>query len=185
MIDLRNKGLPNTIEVGGSLFLIKTDFRLWLKFGEMIGDKENKLTLDDFAFLFVNEMPLIPFLSQLIEFYTNINLLPKKSGSNNAEEVVDYIIDGEYIVASFMQAYHIDLTTCDMHWHLFKALFLGLPESTIMKDIIGYRSWTKTKKSEDTIRTELKRAWSLPKDKQVQQKEQELLDEINNEFYNS
>ena len=38
MIDLRTKGLPNSINVGGKSYLLHTDFREWLKFGEMLKD---------------------------------------------------------------------------------------------------------------------------------------------------
>ena len=48
MIDLRNKSLPDTITVNGKDFLIKTDFRLWLKFSTMI---EEERPLSDYLFL--------------------------------------------------------------------------------------------------------------------------------------
>jgi hypothetical protein len=97
---------------------------------------------------------------------------------------VDYIEDGEYIVASFIQAYGIDLTEIDyMHWHKFKALFNSLPEDTQMAKIIGYRSYKKSDKDAGTIYMEQKRAWSLPSMKR--EDEQALLAEINAEFYNS
>ena len=52
--------------------------------------------------------------------------------SNDTTPIIDYVEDGEYIVGSFMQAYGIDLTICDMHWHMFKALLLSLPENSKM-----------------------------------------------------
>lgn len=45
MIDLRIKGLPNSIEVGGKSYLLNTDFREWLKFGEMLKDAQFLMNL--------------------------------------------------------------------------------------------------------------------------------------------
>lgn len=51
----------------------------------------------------------------------------------------DYHCDAPYLVAAFQQAYGIDLTTAKLHWWRFRALFLALPEETLMSKIIGYR----------------------------------------------
>ena len=110
MIDLRNKSLPDTITVNGKDFLIKTDFRLWLKFSTMI---EEERPLSDYLFLLEDvegNIPLENFFPQLIQFYTNPNSTPKNINSTSTDRIVDYIEDGEYIVASFMQDYGIDLT---------------------------------------------------------------------------
>ena len=55
MIDLRKKNLPNTICVNGGFFSIKTDFREWLKFGELIKSKD--LKAKQVLYLFKNEIP--------------------------------------------------------------------------------------------------------------------------------
>ena len=178
MIDLRQKGLPNAIIVDGSPFLINTDFRVWIKFSEMV--KSGKVKADDLEFLFVKEMPLVDFSKEILEFFENKNSVPRQRESST-DAVIDYIIDGEYIVSSFMQAYGIDLTTCDMHWHLFKALLVGLPNDTKMKEIISMRSWKKSTKKEEQIRQELKDDWALPRN----DVSQETISEINDLFYNS
>ena len=185
MIDLRFKGLPDHITVAGSPFLIKTDFRLWLNFEELLKKPQIKLA-DMWEYFSGNLYPTDPdeTLKALMEFYTNPNSTPHYSGQGSNERVVDYIEDGEYIVASFIQAYGIDLTEVDhMHWHKFKALFNSLPEDTQMSKIIGYRSYKKSKKDAKTIYMEQKKAWSLPTMKR--EDEQALLAEINAEFYNS
>lgn len=179
MIDLRNKALPNTIVVNGKAFLIKTDFRLWIKFGEMMMERH---PLSDYIFLLEDDIPFAEnFFPQLVEFYTNPNITPK--GNGTSEKIVDYIEDGEYIVASFMQDYGIDLTACDMHWHLFKALFNGLRDDTKIKQIMSMRAYTKSSKSYEAQCRENKQAWRLPQHRNKVSKE--TMDEINNLFYNS
>ena len=56
----------------------------------------------------------------------------------------------------------IDLTTGDMHWHRFLALWRGLPSDTRLAEIIGHRTWAKSRRSPDSVREELREQWSLP-----------------------
>lgn len=186
MIDLRRTGLPNTIIVDGSPFKVKTSFRLWIEFGNLINKKD--VTLGDLVFLFdVEDISQLPigknFYPQLVEFYINENATPSNDGTDSSERAIDYVLDGEYIYGSFMQAYHIDLTQCDLHWHQFKALLLCLPDDTKIKEIMSIRTWKKDNTKHETLALRAKQAWKLPEI--TTQEEQELLDEINREFYNS
>lgn len=185
MIDLRTKGLPNAIEVNGNSFLINTDFRTWIKFSEIIQKEDFVIT--DILFIFESDINVLyllsneqEFLNQILNFYTNPNVTPK-SESNLQNTVVDYILDGEYIVGSFLQVYNIDLTQCDMHWHMFKALFLSLPEDCKISQIMQLRSYEKNNLSYERHCEKLKRAWSLPIQNSV---DEELMQDINDEFYN-
>jgi hypothetical protein len=179
MIDLRTKGLPTSIEVGGLFYAIKTDFREWLKFGEII---KQPFEVYDLAFLFEGNIPLVDFTKQLLEFYENKNATPNYN-DKSSDRSLDYILDGEYIVGSFMSAYGIDLTSVDMHWHLFKALFVSLPDSSKINQIMGMRSYKKSEESYDRVAIKNKQAWKLPSiaDSELEQINQE----INDEFYNT
>ena len=185
MIDLTRKGLPDHVIVAGKSFLLNTDFREWLKFSKEITKKDTNITnilgvvqnvtLLDF---FKNQDE---FISKLLEFYTNENSTPNME-SNDRTKVIDYIQDGEYIVGSFMSAYGIDLTTCDMHWHMFVVLFRCLSEDPKIKQIISMRSYRKDNTSYDTQCRKLKTAWALPQE--IDAVDSEILDGINEEFYN-
>lgn len=180
MIDLRVKGLPSQIEVGGLFYAIKTDFREWLKFGEII---KQPFEVYDLAFLFEENVPLVvDFTKELLEFYENKNATPNYN-DKSSERTLDYILDGEYIVGSFMSAYGIDLTSVDMHWHLFKALFVSLPDTSKITQIMGMRSYKKSEESYDKVALKNKKAWRLPSimDSELEQINQE----INDEFYNT
>lgn len=180
MIDLRKKGLPSQIEVGGLFYAIKTDFREWIKFGEII---KQPFEIYDLAFLFVENVPLVvDFTKELLEFYENKNATPNYN-DKSSERTLDYILDGEYIVGSFMSAYGIDLTSVDMHWHLFKALFVSLPDTSKITQIMGMRSYKKSEESYDKVALKNKKAWKLPSimDSELEQINQE----INDEFYNT
>ena len=76
--------------------------------------------------------------------------------------------DAEYIFASFMHAYNIDLfkEQGKLDWRLFKSLLNGLPENTIMSKIIDIRRrpYPKGKHAVEERRRlkEAKRAYALP-----------------------
>lgn len=108
-----------------------------------------------------------------MEFYHSPNITPK--GNGMGERSVDMVWDGEYIVASFIQAYGIDLTTVEyMHWHVFKALLYALPDDTIMGKIMGYRTYQPTTKKTETIMQDLKRKWRLPTMEELQKRREML-----------
>lgn len=157
MIDLRKRGLPDFIEYGEEVYYLNTDFRVWIAFDHNIQHHgiadvsvfRDKIPTDAGAY------------EPLKEFYHSPNVTPKSSSST--DKAVDMVWDGDYIVASFMQAYGIDLTTIDyMHWHVFKALLYGLPEWTIMAQIMAYRTYNPSNKKQDEIMRDQKRKWRLP-----------------------
>ena len=186
MIDLRRKNLPDCIDASGKIYKLNTDFRCWLDFGEII--KSKSYNISDLCFVIIDDITALDIirygesiLEGLVNFYSNPNVTPHNTDSSN-DVIIDYILDGEYIVASFMQAYGIDLTTCDMHWHLFKALLLGLPDSCKMSQIMSMRSWRKSTVSYDEQSRRLKEYWRLPVTQN--NRDNELMEEINKEFYN-
>ena len=173
-----HKPLPNTILVGGREFLVKTDFRYWLLFYEII--KQEQFNLKDLYFLFEDEIPYGDYSQELMDFFTNPNSTPNDNGKSE-ERLIDYLEDGEYIYASFMSAYNIDLFETNLHWHQFKALILGLPNNSIMGQIMGFRGYKKDTRSFEKVQEELKRTWALPKISSKEEKE--IMEEINSLFY--
>lgn len=177
MIDL-TKPLPDSIIVDGVEYKLKTDFREWIRFGEKL--KLNILSFD----IFEHDIPPGGDWEDLIkEFYISPEITPSGSGETSKDIAFDYVSDGSYIYASFMQAYGIDLLKTEyMHWHVFKALFDGLPDETKMAKIIGYRLFKPSKKSYDDIMRERKRAWRLPE--VGEQAEIEQAREVAEKLYN-
>lgn len=179
MIDLRNKSLPNTICVNGGFFSIYTDFRKWLEFGELI--KETR-PLSEYYFLFKNDIPKQNFIKELVDFYLNPNITPKQSNEKSNTKIIDYILDGEYIVGSFLAVYQIDLITIEeLHWHKFQALFRALPDTSRIMQIASSRSYKATKKSMQKQLEEARTAWSFPVEKA--ETDEELVNELISEFY--
>lgn len=164
MIELKKAVLPETVDVSGNLYRIRTSFKYWLRFLELV--EKNDKNPYVFDFLYVDKKPSdrIEGFSALLGFSSPASLLPRLTSSDAGEKVVDYQIDAEYIYAAFYEQYGIDLIDADMHWYKFQALFKGLHD-TKLNEIIGFRLFTPPngKKSEyDREMEKLKRAWTLP-----------------------
>lgn len=139
---------------------IATDFRIWLEFGEWL--KQRKVYLGifpDFKPPDGEEWQLAAY-----GFYQCKNAVPRATRAASRARLLDFIIDGSFIVASFQQAYGIDLTSCDMHWHRFCALLDGLPDDTKLSKIMGYRGYDPAdeKRKHSELMMEQKRRWELP-----------------------
>lgn len=165
MIDLTKRALPDTIEVGGRAFCVHTDFRIWMRFvlDFEAWDKTGEL---DISYLFKDRQPAF----RKTEDYAGIFAfawppceLPRTDGDGEPVKLYDYRLDSDYIYAAFYQQYHIDLLSAKLHWHVFRALFLGLTEGTRLHEIMGYRSYTGEKvKTHDEMYRRLRNAWELP-----------------------
>lgn len=167
MIELKKSRLPESVEVDGSLYAIHTSFKYFLRFIELLANKDIKPR--DFDFMYKSKKPQDreSGLIALVQFCNPPQILPhtdKLEGSS--EKAVDYTIDADYIFAAFMERYGIDLVESDMHWYKFQALFKGLHD-TKLNEIIGYRLWENTSGKRDAYTRQmekLKSAWELPQE---------------------
>ena len=177
MISLKEKGAPDAIYAYGRTFLLDTDFRKWLDFPERINEAMSG-NYEGYCDLFLDpdNVPIITdeILEALKEFHFKPPVVPRDSKSG--VELIDYDIDADLIYASFMQAYGIDLTEVDLHWHKFSALLSGIPGDTPMATIIGYRSYDGKEKEYKELRAK----WALPM--KFTEEEQKQIDEFNKLF---
>lgn len=161
MYDIRTKGLPSSITVGGESFPIDTDFRTWIRWVVQVQQ-------DELAgyFIFTGEVPQDPeWVRAAADFAACRSETPRNVGDGDETRIFDYIEDGGRIVAAFQQVYGIDLTECDMHWWRFKMLLDNLPEGTALGQVMGYRAYRKpseSKNAEHEFHARMKRAYSLP-----------------------
>lgn len=92
-----------------------------------------------------------------------------KSQSEDGERLFSLQYDAEYIYASFMQAYGIDLIDAQntLHWKKFNALLNGLPSDTKFAEVLKIRSYKPqqgdSKKYKEDMKR-LKKEYALPKD---------------------
>lgn len=107
----------------------------------------------------------------------------KTTASNGKQEQAPYDIryDGDYIYASFLQAYGIDLFDAQgkLHWRKFNALLSGLPEGTKLMEVIKIRKWKPQKGDSAEYKEEMRRLqkdYALPNE--IIEKEEEYEEEF-------
>lgn len=164
MIDLKKAKLPEAVEVDGGFYYVHTSFKYWLRFLDLIADRNTPPTAFDFMYTQKKPESRMNGLIALIAFCNPPQELPRTEKGGGNEKAVDYTIDADYIYSAFMERYGIDLVESDMHWYKFQSLFKGLHD-TKLNEIIGYRLWENTSGKRDAYTRQmekLKTAWELP-----------------------
>lgn len=139
---------PECITADGECYGILTDFREWLRFGDLLQDEELG---GDIKALLMAEWIIEPppcltteMMEGLMAFYRADALFEAPQGEE-AEEPhppwFDFTIDARWIIGDFLRYYRLDLLGIDyLHWWHFCALLSALPDdSTVMKRV-AYRS---------------------------------------------
>lgn len=129
---------------------LDTDFTSWIIYEEILHDDdltpEEKIreillaVIRDPETLKPEDLDAV--MTDIIRFHTVGAYDPKERRQSNRkrqDEAYDFYIDRELILAAFMQAYGINLAEAHMHWWIFHALLVGLPDSTTFSKIMGYR----------------------------------------------
>ena len=163
MIDLKKAKLPQAVKVGGRFFAIHTDFKYILRFRELLSDKNAPLTA--FDFMYINEIPAgrLEGITAIYDFMNLPRELPRSTGEESGEIVLDYDKDAPYIYAAFLEQYGIDLVDTRLHWYKFLSLLHGLHDTELNR-IIAARLWKPNGKTGDYEKYQQKQyeAWRLP-----------------------
>ena len=177
MFTLQKAKLPQAVEVGGSFYKIHTNYKYFLRLGEIL--KQKKAGLADFDFMYIDAIPpsRLEGIRALVEFMNPPRELPRMR-EQNSERVLDYEIDAPYIYAAFMEQYGIDLIETRLHWYKFVALLHGLHDTELNR-IITARLYKPSGKNSEYEKTQQKQyeAWKLPDDEP-----DEALDEFLNKI---
>ncbi len=151
MINVLYEQFPDSVVIGGREYRVLTDFRDWLRFADMLEDKEipdsEKLLMMTY---WLEEPPEIvnnELVTALCGFYRAEALEPDRAAREtdpeedmvSAPPVLNWKIDARYIIGDFLRFYGIDLLTAEMHWWRFRLLFSALPDDSQMMKRIAYR----------------------------------------------
>lgn len=182
--------LPQSVNIDGTEYPVNTDFRVWLKFDELMQDTANiEANFEKIIILCVKKCRLPEpekLLGALINFYhesiTAENEKKQTKSGKRGLPVFSYQYDAEYIYASFMSEYGIDLIDVPyLHWRKFTALLKALPEDSKLMKIIGYRTINtqditdkKMKKSYE----KMKRMYALPDTRSAEEKENQFAETL-------
>ncbi|MBE7041637.1 MAG: hypothetical protein E7400_06700 [Ruminococcaceae bacterium] len=138
-------GLPESVLCGDKEILVYTDFRTWMQVETVLFETEGEFytKLPELLKLCYPVLPdtLEDAVSGLVQFYLG-GEPDEKAGSREkrSRQLYSFCQDAPLIYAAFYQQYGIDLTTANLHWFQFKALFTGLGEETKFARVIGYRA---------------------------------------------
>lgn len=125
---------PNFAEINGKKYKINSDFRVAIECNEIalndgISDFERALAIiyklfgDEGLSDFDNHAKLLELAKKFLSCGTDINV------ASNEEPDMDFTQDMDYIEASFMSDFGIDLANAKMHWWKFFNLMNGLSNS--------------------------------------------------------
>ena len=149
--------LPGSVEIAGSFYNIKDDFRHALIFLARV--KENA-PLHELDFMYEGDPPedRAAGARAIYEWAHPKPALPRGTAGGAGDPIVDYEADAGLIFAGFWQCYGIDLFDPDLrlHWHKFLALLAGL-QGTRLNDIMRIRAWKPGKKDTPEYRREMSR----------------------------
>ena len=127
---------PEYVKIGDKKYHINTDFRVAIECNQIaednsIGDLERALGViyKLFGEEALNDSENYETLLEMAKKYLKCG---KDIEDNSKEEPdMDYIQDMDYIEASFMSDYHMDLSNTKMHWWKFNKLMNGLSNSEL------------------------------------------------------
>lgn len=189
---------PEYVKIGDKKYKINTDFRIAIECNKIaeksdIGDTERALAI--IYKLFGDEGLNNPQdWNKLIELGIKFLTLGKEinASDNDIEIDMDFVEDMDYIEASFMSDYKIDLSEVKMHWWKFYNLLEGLSNSElgnccILNRIRNLRTFDLSQIKDSKTREKFAKAkemFSLKKNKQEikltkeQEESMRKLDEI-------
>ena len=126
---------PEYVKIDNKKYKINTDFRIAIECNSVatddnIGEYEKSLAI---IYLLFGDEGLQDFHNheRLMELGQKYLLCGKEPIKEAEEPDMDYAQDMDYIEASFMSDYQIDLTNIKMHWWTFNNLMNGLSNSEL------------------------------------------------------
>lgn len=139
---------------------VKPHFGIRILTGETLEDFTVEEMSEVFNEVFEEHISLSTVEDNHVEYDLAGNPM-KTTASNGKQEQAPYDIryDGDYIYASFLQAYGIDLFDYQgkLHWKKFNALLSGLPEGTKFMEVIKIRKWKPQKGDSAEYKEEMRR----------------------------
>lgn len=152
MMNLFYEPLPDSVPVGGSDLAILTDFRDWLKFGDMLRDDElrpeDKLDLMRAWFVEPPDV-LTAEMFQALRDFCETRALDREPDADADEEpahpnrppTFDWTMDAGCVIADFRRYYQLNLFSAGyLHWWEFLTLVRALPDESQTFRRISIRS---------------------------------------------
>lgn len=172
------QALPDAVEVGGRTVKVDTDFRI----GVAIEQESAALEPDIFGLLTAFYSGDIPSpveeaAQKMVEFYSHQDGKGGQSSNEKSQKrSYDFEQDADALLASFLDAYGLDLSTARIHWWTFKRLLCNLPPETPFMRRLYYRTadTKKMSKSERKHVEKMRRLYALKSPERAGKSAEEL-----------
>lgn len=176
---------PKYVEINDKRYLINTDFRVAIECNrvaedESVGEFERALAI--IYLLFGDEgLKDKENYEELLRLGQKFLTCGKELESNKGNPDMDFIEDMDYIEASFMSDFNIDLENVKMHWWKFMKLINGLSNSElgnccVLNSVRNLRNFDASKIKDDKERAkiiEAQKSVALKRNEKKFTKEQE------------
>lgn len=137
---------PKAVKINDKVFKINTDFRVALKCDQVYQDNKKGEYEKSLAIIFLlygtdglNDKNNYDKLLKFAEYYLSCGEEIKEH--NREEANMDFHQDMDYIEASFMSDYNIDLENIVMDWWKFRKLINGLTEHCVLNNVRFVRDY--------------------------------------------
>lgn len=135
--------LPDNVDIDGHKVQIDPDFRVGVGIEiEMLSDEPDVLGM--LTAFYPHGIPsnIEAAADRMIWFYSHTDSAEsdkESTKSGKSGRFYDFIQDADALLASFQQAYGIDLEKDNIHWWKFRRLMFGLPNDTPFMQRVHYR----------------------------------------------
>jgi len=141
---------------------VRTDFKQGIKFFKLMEDKDlTDIEKTNLIILCLFEtIPKVDTdLWEFINYYISGGEETKQSGSS--EKLFCFNQDADRVYSAFRQIYNMDLSSENLHWWEFLALFKCLPDGTNLARVIQIRSEPIDPKADSKTRAKMMHQKSL------------------------
>lgn len=168
------RGLPDSVEVDGKAYALTPAFDNVLNLYECMDGCDTAGKMELMAYYLLRD----PCDDPAVIAAAAKAIFPAPTDHGETAKCFDFLQDGAYIYAAFMQAYGIDLVEERgwLHWWKFNALLQGLPSGTKFSEIVKIRLQpmppaTKHNAAERAELARLKSVFALKKSETERQKD--------------
>lgn len=164
--------VPNQVKPHLSLKMLSSE-----AFEEHFKEIQIEEAYEIFEEIFDEHINLQSSSLQDVEYDLAGNVMATSLTDSPEKKPYDIRFDGEYIFASFMQAYNINLFKVqgELHWKEFNALLAGLPEGTKFVEVVRIRGYKPQKGDTDEYKRKMRKLqknYALP-DQEIEDEEEE------------
>ena len=181
--------LPQEIEVCGKKYPINTDFRVWIRFEEILTSAKPEEAITYIILSCIKKegaAKLPPSLKETLKaicdfYFCREDVKSKDTSCARTKRLYSFSHDADLIYAAFIQQYGIDLTKCNMHWWKFRALFSALSGDLKICSVMKIRSASLSEMPSGNARNKLaklKRIFALPDLRSGEERETELAEAL-------